>query len=232
MQISECKALVTGGSRGIGLAIARALKNGGAGVAITGRDTEALKDAAKETGAFGIVSDVRKEDDCKRAVEEASRELGGLNVLVNNAGIGYNAPLESIDADLFLDVWATNVLGPTFMAREALPIFKGQKGGTIVNIASTSALRGYETATAYVASKFALRGMSQCWQAELRRYNIRIIEINPSEVQTEFFGRGKPRRLNPKKLHAEDVAHTIVAALAMDDRGFIPELTIYATNPW
>lgn len=232
MEIQECKALITGGSKGIGFAIAKVLKDGGAKVAITARDPQLLNASAKQIGVEGIVADVRREQDCSKAVGAALKWLGGLNVLVNNAGIGYKSPLESVEVELFKDVWSTNVLGAMLMSREVSHVFKKQKYGSIINIASTAALRGYENATAYVASKFALRGMTQCWQAELRRFNIRVILINPSEVQTNFGRKQKVTDINPKKLLAEDVAHTVASCLTMHDRGFIPEITLYATNPW
>ena len=232
MKIKECRALITGGSKGIGFAIAKVLKEGGAKVAITARDPQSLNKSAKQIGVEGIVADVRKEQDCCKAVDSALKSLGELNVLVNNAGIGYKAPLESVDVELFKDVWSTNVLGAMVMSREVSRVFKKQKYGSIINIASTAALRGYENATAYVASKFALRGMTQCWQAELRRFNIRVILINPSEVQTNFGRKSEVTNIDHKKLLAEDVAHAVASCLTMDDRGFVPEITLYATNPW
>ena len=232
MKIKECRALITGGSKGIGFAIAKVLKEGGAKVAITARDPQSLNKSAKQIGVEGIVADVRKEQDCCKAVDFALKSLGELNVLVNNAGIGYKAPLESVDVELFKDVWSTNVLGAMVMSREVSRVFKKQKYGSIINIASTAALRGYENATAYVASKFALRGMTQCWQAELRRFNIRVILINPSEVQTNFGRKSEVTNIDHKKLLAEDVAHAVASCLTMDDRGFVPEITLYATNPW
>jgi len=232
MKIQECRALITGGSKGIGFAIAKVLKEGGAKVAITARDPQSLNKSAKQIGVEGIVADVRKEQDCCKAVGSALKSLGELNVLVNNAGIGYKAPLESVDVELFKDVWSTNVLGAMVMSREVSRVFKKQKYGSIINIASTAALRGYENATAYVASKFALRGMTQCWQAELRRFNIRVILINPSEVQTNFGRKSEVTNIDHRKLLAEDVAHAVASCLTMDDRGFVPEITLYATNPW
>ena len=232
MLINECKALVTGGSKGIGFAIAAALKSGEAQVAVTGRDQKALDEAAKQIDAVTIVSDVRKPGDCKKAVKTAKEKLGGLNVLINNAGVGYHVPLDNIEPERFHDVWATNVLGAAIMAQEAIKIFKEQQYGTIVNIGSSSGVRGYENGSPYVASKFALRGMSECWRAELRKFNIRVILINPSEVQTGMGSKITPAHPNPKKLLAEDIAHAVILCLTMNDRGFIPEIPIWATNPW
>ena len=232
MLINECKALITGGSKGIGFAIAAALKSGGAQVAITGRDQKSLEEAAKQIDAIEILSDVRKPGDCKKAVKMAAEKLGGLNVLINNAGIGYHTSLDNIDPERFHDVWATNVLGPTVMAQEAIKIFKKQESGAIVNIASSSGVRGYENGSPYVATKFALRGMTECWRAELRRFNIRVILVNPSEVQTGMGSRETPAYPSPKKLLAEDIAHAVILCLTMNDRGFVPEIPIWATNPW
>jgi len=129
-------------------------------------------------------------------------------------------------------VFATNVTGAMLMAREAAKHFIARQRGNIVNIASTAALRGAPNGTAYYASKFALRGMTECWRAELRRHNIRVFLINPSEVLTNFSATaGLAQKENPTKLRAEDIAYIVKAVLEMDDRGFTPELSVFATNP-
>ena len=97
-----------------------------------------------------------------------------------------------------------------------------------MNVASSAALRGFANGTAYVASKFALHGMTECWRAELRKSNVRVMQINPSEVQTEFHAR---RELNPRKLVGADIAHAIVSMLELEDRGFVTEMSVWATNP-
>jgi 3-oxoacyl-[acyl-carrier protein] reductase len=105
--------------------------------------------------------------------------------------------------------------------------------GNIINIASTAGQRGFAGGTAYVASKFALSGMTECWRAELRKSNIRVMQVNPSEVQTEFFsrsGRGD-RAVSDRKLRLLEIAQTIVSMLELDDRGFITDTTVWATNP-
>jgi 3-oxoacyl-[acyl-carrier protein] reductase len=140
---------------------------------------------------------------------------------------------DRVNLEQFNDVLQTNVVGAALAAREAAKIFKKQNSGAIINIASTAATKGFAGGTPYVATKFALRGMTECWRAELRPYNVRVILINPSEVQTDFVissGRSA-REFNPSKLISEDIAHTVVAALEMHERGFITELTVFATNP-
>src|SRR6185436_3922163 len=117
--------------------------------------------------------------------------------------------------------------------REAAKIFIAQNGGNIVNIGSTASHRGAANGTAYYASKFALRGMTECWRAELRQHNIRVILVNPSEVLTNFYATaGLAQNLgNATKLQGEDIAHAVRSALEMEDRGFTTELTVFATNP-
>ena len=119
------------------------------------------------------------------------------------------------------------------MAREAAKHFIERKSGNIINIGSTAAVRGAAKGTAYYGSKFALRGMTECWRAELRPYNVRVILVNPSEVLTDFYATaGLPQnKENPTKLRADDIAHAVKAALEMHERGFTIELTVFATNP-
>jgi 3-oxoacyl-[acyl-carrier protein] reductase len=116
------------------------------------------------------------------------------------------------------------------MAREAARQFVKQRSGNLVNISSTAGTRGFQGGTAYASSKFALRGMNECWREELRRHNVRVILVNPSEVLTGF--GGAPPRESEKKLRPQEVADAIVGALKVDDRGFLPEFSIFATNPF
>jgi 3-oxoacyl-[acyl-carrier protein] reductase len=201
-------------------------------VAITGRDNRRLTDAARDLGVHPIHADVAVEADVARTYREVTEKFGDLDILVNNAGVGVFKTLVEFDRESFESVFATNVTGAMLMAREAAKHFIARKSGNIVNIASTAALRGAPNGTAYYASKFALRGMSECWRAELRRYNIRVFLINPSEVVTNFFATaGLAQKENSTKLRAEDIAYMVKAALEMEDRGFTPELSVFATNP-
>jgi 3-oxoacyl-[acyl-carrier protein] reductase len=233
MNLKNAVALVTGGSAGIGKAIAQTLAARGARVAITGRDERRLSETAKALGALPIKADVSKEADVERTYREVLKEFGDLDILVNNAGVGVFKSLVDFDTADFDAVFSTNVRGAMMMGREAARIFIKRNRGNIVNIASTAALRGAPNGTAYYGSKFALRGMTECWRAELRRYNVRVFLVNPSEVLTEFAataGLGKQKQ-NATKLQGEDIAHAVKAVLEMDDRGFTPELSVFATNP-
>ncbi len=232
MDLKDAGVLISGGSSGIGHAAAQVLAQAGARVAITGRDATRLAEAASSLGVVGIQADVANEADVLRTFQEFKEKIGDLDVLINNAGIGVFKELADMDRASFDAVFATNVTGVMLMSREAARLFKQRKRGNLINIASTAALRGAPKGTAYYGSKFALRGMTECWRAELRKYNVRVLLINPSEVITDFARRaGFPQVDHPSKLQSEDIAHMIKAVLEMNDRGFTPELTVFATNP-
>ena len=233
MNLKDATALVTGGSSGIGFAIAKTLTEAGAKVAITGRDKQRLTATAKTIGAHPIHADLAREADVSRSYKELFQAFDHLDVLVNNAGFGVFKPLVEMDLASFERVFATNVTGAMLMAREAAKHFMERNSGHIVNIGSTAAVRGATKGTAYYGSKFALRGMTECWRAELRPYNVRVMLVNPSEVLTDFYATaGLPQnKENPTKLQGDDIAHAVRSALEMDDRGFTIELTVFATNP-
>jgi 3-oxoacyl-[acyl-carrier protein] reductase len=234
VKIENSNFLITGGSAGIGKATAKKIRMNGGNVAITGRDEHKLQKVAEEIGALPIHADVSNLKDIEKTYKIFSNEFEKLDCLINNAGIGgMRSELTDLEWDTFVKIYSVNVFGAAMMAKKAAQIFKKQNYGNIVNIASTAATKGYPTGTVYSSSKFALRGMTECWRAELRKYNVRVILINPSEVPTAF---GNPNRIERKevsnKLRSEEIAHTIVSTLEMDDRGFIPEVTIWATNPF
>jgi len=232
MNLKNSVALITGGSSGIGRAIAQTLAASGSRVVITGRDQSRLAEAARGLGVHPIHADVSVEADVERTYRDLLQKFGDLDILVNNAGVGVFKNLVDFGPKEFESVFATNVTGAMLMAREAAKHFIKKQRGNIVNISSTAGLRGAPNGTAYYASKFALRGMTECWRAELRKHNIRVILVNPSEVLTNFFATaGLPQSPNETKLRGEEIAFAVKAALEMDDRGFIPELSVFATNP-
>jgi 3-oxoacyl-[acyl-carrier protein] reductase len=233
MDLKKAAVLVTGGSCGIGLETARILRQRGARVAVCARHKDMLESAAKEIDALPIVADVSKEDDVQRMIAEVVKEFSDYNVLINNAGFGAFAPLVELTSDEFFHVWQTNVLGAMVVARESAKHFIGRNYGNIVNLSSTAGQRGFANGTAYCSSKFAVQAMTECWRAELRQHNIRVMQVNPSEVLTNFgddeASQGKAD--NPSKLHAQDIAGLITSMLEIDDRGFVTDSTIWATNP-
>lgn len=235
MEIKGAKVIVTGGSLGIGKATAKALVEKGAQVVITGRNQERLSKAAQEIGAIPVVFDISQMDENFSANAKACLDaLGGsVDVVVNNAGIGEFPLLDDLTQEHFEKVLNTNVVGLALFTKEMVKPMKAQQSGTIINIASTAALKGFARGTVYVASKFALRGMTQCWQAELRRDNIRVCLVNPSEVTTAFANAEREERETvDNKLDPNDLAHTIVSVIEMKNKGFIPEVTVWATNPF
>ncbi len=233
MDLKEAAVLVTGGSCGIGFETARLLRERGARVAICARHEDSLNAAATQLGAIPIIADVSREDDVARLIQQVIKEFGDYNVLVNNAGFGAFAPLVELTSEELLRVWQTNVLGAMLCARESARHFIGRSYGNIVNLSSTAGSKGFANGTAYCSSKFAVGGMTECWRAELRQHNIRVMQVNPSEVLTNFGADEKtvPKADNPSKLVAADIGQIIVDMLEVPDRGFVTETTIWATNP-
>jgi 3-oxoacyl-[acyl-carrier protein] reductase len=222
--------LVTGGSQGIGASVVALARKAGHQVVFTGRDPRRIDEVVKSTGAHGVVADVSIADDNARTVDACQQRMGGVDVLINNAGYGYRAEIGSLDLDAMKEMFGTNVFGLVDITNRVVPQMKARQSGDIINIASTSGMKGAPTATAYAGSKWAVRGISQCWQAELRPHGIRVVCLCPSEVQTNFGGRSG--RNNPNKLYADDIAETIMAALNMPRRALWPELAVFANNPW
>lgn len=222
--------LITGGSQGIGAALVEQARAAGHQVAFTGRDRARVDALAATTGAHGLVADVTSGVDNQRTVDEALNRMGGIDVLVNNAGYAYRAEIGALDLARMREMFDTNVFGLVDLTNRVVPHLKAEGFGDIVNIASTSGMKGAPAGTAYSGSKWAVRGITQCWQAELRPANIRVSCICPSEVQTNFGGRGG--RNNPNKLYASDIAATILAGLGLPQRVLWTELAVFATNPW
>lgn len=222
--------LITGGSQGIGAAIVTAAREAGHQVVFTGRKDAEIAAVAKATGAHGIKADVAVDADNARTVETALSVMGGIDVLVNNAGTGYNAEIGALDINAMRQLFGINVFGMVDLTNRVVPLMKAQGSGDIVNIASTSGTKGAKGGTAYSGSKWAVRGISQCWQAELRPQGIRVVCILPSEVQTNWMGR--TGRNNPNKLYAGDIAATILTGLSLPRRVLWPEVAVFANNPW
>lgn len=222
--------LITGGSQGIGAALVTQARQAGHQVVFTGRNDAKLAAVAAATGAHGLHADVSVPADNARIVEACRAGMGGIDVLVNNAGVGYSAEIGAIDTESMRRVFDTNVFGMVDLTNRVAPLLKAQGSGDVVNLASTSGMKGAKGATVYAGTKWAVRGITQCWQAELRPHGVRVVCVCPSEVQTEWMGR--TGRDNPNKLYADDIAATIMAGLAMPRRVLWTELAIFATNPW
>ena len=234
MDIKNANVLITGGSSGIGKETARKFIEKGANVVITGRDEDKLKKVAKELGATPLLFDISDLKSIPNKAKEAIGLLDGkIDVLVNNAGIGVFPLLGEITEENLMAIYNTNVFGLILLTQEVLPVFKKQQAGDIINLGSTASCKGFARGSVYASSKFAVRGITQSWQAELRKDNIRVCLVNPSEVTTAFADENREeRKEEANKLSSEEVAHTIVTMVEMKQKGFIPEVTLWATNPF
>jgi 3-oxoacyl-[acyl-carrier protein] reductase len=234
MQLQDAIIIITGGSKGLGKAAAKLLIEKGATVIITSRNQEELEATAQEIGAVAFDMDVADELQVQALYDFVQQKFGRLDVLINNAGLMRGSTtIDKTELADFEYVYRINVFGSAMMAKYAARMFMAQKSGNIVNIASTASLKGYKTGSIYASTKFALRGMTQCWQDELRPYNVRVIQINPTAVPTAFGTiDGMEKAVEDNKVAPVDIAQAIAGALEMDNRAFIPELTVWATNPW
>ena len=234
MNVKGKNIIITGGSLGIGKETARSLVKKGANVLITGRSKSRLIEAKSYTGANIIEFDISdNENICENALKCINILNGKVDVLINNAGIGVRKSIDELNIEDFLKVFNVNVFGLALFTKEIVPLMIKASFGTIINIGSTASLKGFKNGSIYSSSKFAVRCLTQCWQAELRPHNIRVCQVNPSEVTTAF---GSSKRIEREdvdnKLTPKEISHSIISAIEMDDRGFINELNIWATNPF
>src|SRR5215471_3496106 len=215
-------AIVTGGSKGIGLAIARALLDRGGQVSITGRDAAALADAARTLGAgdrlLTVRGDVRDPGDAQRFVDETVRRFGGLDVLVNNAGVGKFGSVADMSVDDWRQIVDTNLSGVFYCTRAALPELRRRRGGYIVNISSLAGKNAFAGGAAYCASKAGLDQFSEALMQEVRHENIRVSYVMPGSVATEFGGPGADASTAGWKLAPEDVAKVVVDLISHEAR--------------
>ena len=234
MKLEGKNIVVTGGSLGIGKVTAKILVDKGAKVIVTGRDEKRLEEACKYSGAIPLVFDISDLNSIPSKTKEIIDLLGGrVDGLINNAGIGTFQKLEEITVNDFEEVFQTNVFGLSLLTKEFIPLMKESASGTIINIGSSASVKGFANGSVYAASKFAVRALTQCWQAELRPFNIRVCQLNPSEVTTAFYNNEREEREEESnKLSAKEIAHSIISVLEMDDKGFITELNVWATNPF
>ena len=234
MNVKGKNIIITGGSLGIGKETARDLVKKGSNVLITGRSVNRLFEAKIYTGSKIIEFDISDHENISENPKKCIDILDGrVDVLINNAGVGVRKSLDELNIEDFLKVFNVNVFGLALFTKEIIPYMIKESYGTIINIGSTASLKGYKNGSIYSSSKFAVRCLTQCWQAELRPHNIRVCQVNPSEVTTAF---GNSKRIEREdvdnKLTPKEISHSIISAIEMDDRGFINELNIWATNPF
>ena len=226
-------ALVTGGSRGIGRAIAEALLEEGAQVAICGRNKKNLDKAVRELAAKGDIAgqtcDMGRNEEVEALFRFAAERFGGLDVLVNNAGIGHFAPVHELTLEQWREVIDTNLSGVFYATRAAVPMMRKRGGGFILNIGSLAGKNPFAAGAAYNASKFGLNGMSEAMMMDLRYENIRVSQIMPGSVETDFRPGGADDA--GWKLSAQQIAETAVHLIAMPDRNLASRIEMRPSKP-
>jgi short-subunit dehydrogenase len=215
------KAVVTGASRGIGRSVAIKLAEAGVDVAIAARTRSQLDEVAKEIRAFGreclvVEADVSREEDVNRLKDEVLRAWGGIDILINNAGMAVYAPLDDLTIEDYDRMMNTNMRSTFLCTKAFLPTLKQKRAGHIVNVASIAGKRGFPNESVYCATKFAQIGFAQALDQELREYGIKVTSVCPGGVNTTFaFGTGRTPG-DPKlteMLHPDDVAEVVLLAV-------------------
>lgn len=231
------RALVTGGSKGIGLAVARALLSAGANVVICARDSKQLEHAltelqkhAKGAKAAGHTADVSDAEQVARLFQFADQQLGALDVLVNNAGTGVFRAAGELTTEEWNRVIGTNLSGAFYCTREALERFHASRGGAIINISSLAGKNPFAGGAAYNASKFGLNALSEATMLDHRYDNVRVSYVMPGSVDTEFAGQPSPEG-SDWKIAPEDVAEIVLHILQMPARTLISRVEVRPSRP-
>ena len=236
MKLEGKTAIVTGGTKGIGRAIAEALVLAGVNVCITARKRSEIDATIKEVAAagrgrlMGIAGDVRDCSQMKAVFDRAVSEFGGLDILVNNAGIGIFAKVEDMPPDDFRAVLETNLFGVYYCCHEAIPLMKQRGGGYIINISSLAGTNAHPQMAAYNASKFALNGFSEALMQEVRHEGIKVSYIMPGSVNTEF-GGDSPGEEKSWQLKPADIAQVVIDLLHHDERSLPSRVEIRPSKP-
>jgi len=236
-QITGKKAIITGGSRGIGKATALALAAEGVDIAITGRDEAALKETVILLQALGVkaiyeVFDISDFQAVKKGIANIKTAFGSIDILINNAGIAAFGSFLEMEPSQWEQILQTNVLGMYYVTHEVLGGMIAQNCGDIINVSSTAGVRGNANTSAYSASKFAVIGLSEALMMEVRKHNIRVSTLMPSTIASEMSLALKITDGNPNTvLQPEDFAELVVAQLKFNRRVLLKSAAIWSTNP-
>ena len=234
--LSGKRALVTGGSKGIGLAVARALASAGVHVVICARDAKQLdraladlKNAATDAKVAGRTADVSNAEDVARLFQFVDEQLGGLDILVNNAGVGIFRAVDELSVEEWDRVIGTNLSVAFYCTREALQRFHRARGGAIINLSSLAGKNPFAGGSAYNASKFGLNALSETTMLDHRYDNVRVSYIMPGSVDTHFGGPTGGR--SDWKIAPEDLAETVLHILRMPARTLISRVEVRPSRP-
>ena len=236
MDFKRKTAVVTGGSKGIGRAIAESLIDAGVNVSISARNEDEIRRAVADLNergsgrAAGFVCDVRDEAQVRSYFAQTVEHFGGVDIVINNAGIGLFAPVESMSPEDFRAVIETNVCGVFYCCHEAIPLMKQRGGGYIINISSLAGTNAHPRLAAYNASKFGLNGFSEALMQEVRHDNIKVSYIMPGSVNTEF-GGDEPSDEKSWQLQPQDVAKTVMDLLSYPDRALASRIELRPSRP-
>jgi len=228
-------AIVTGGTRGIGWAIAEALAAQGAGVAICGRDNRSVENAVSQltqkskSKVVGKAADVRDSTEVAAFFDFVDAELGGVDILVNNAGIGVFKSTAELTVEDWNNTIGTNLSGTFFCSKQALPRMRNRGAGYIINISSLAGKNAFIGGAAYNASKFGLNGFSEAMMLDHRYENVRVSYVMPGSVDTEF-GRGREGGAD-WKIASEDVAEIVMMLLKTPTRTLISRVEVRPAKP-
>jgi 3-oxoacyl-[acyl-carrier protein] reductase len=237
MNLNGKVAIVTGGTKGIGRAIAEALVREGMNVCISARHELEIESAvsdmgglSNEAGVTGMVCDVREYDEVKALIAHTVAEFGGVDVLINNAGIGIFGKVEDLSPEDFRAVLETNLCGVFYCCHEAIPEMKKRGGGYIINISSLAGVNAHPEMAAYNASKFGLNGFSEALMQEVRHDGIKVSYVMPGSVNTEF-GGDEPSAKKSWQLQPEDIARVVLDLLHQEDRSLVSRVEIRPSQP-
>lgn len=232
------KAIITGGSRGLGKAVAIAFANEGIDIAITGRNEQKLQETVAELKKLGVnatyaLFDVGNYVAVQTGVKQIISNLGGVDILVNNAGVAAFGALNDMKVEQWTEIIQTNLMGMYFVTKEVLPHLIAKNEGDIINVSSTAGLTGNASTSAYSASKFAVIGMSEALMKEVRKNNIRVCTLTPSTIASDMsIDLGiATKDAEDKVLQPEDFAELVVAGLKLPRRAMLKSASLWSTNP-
>lgn len=232
------KAIITGGSRGLGKATAIAFAKEGIDVAITGRNEKNLQETVAELKNLGVnatyaLFNVGNYEEVQKGIKQIMASFGSVDILVNNAGIAAFGSLNDMKVEQWSEIIQTNVMGMYFVTKEVLPYLIEKNQGDIFNVASTAGLTGNANTSAYSASKFAVIGMSESLMKEVRKNNIRVCTLTPSTIASDMSIELGIANKNSEDsvLQPEDFAELIIAGLKLPRRAMLKGASLWSTNP-
>lgn len=236
-EIQGKTALITGAGRGIGRATAIAFAKEGINVGLVGRTKENLEKVAAELKPYGVkvalaAANVANNAEVIQAVDQIKAELGAIDILINNAGIGKFGSFLELSPEEFENIIQVNLMGTYYVTRAVLPEMIEQKSGDIINISSTAGQKGAPVTSAYSASKFGVLGLTESLMLEVRKHNIRVSALTPSTVATDLAIDTNLTDGNPDKvMQPEDLAEVMVAQLKLHPRILMKSAGLWSTNP-